>query len=398
MNKKVYIVNGYRTPIGKMGGILSSYTAVDLGKLVIEYLTKKSGVPLDAIDEVYMGNVIQAGNGQNPARQAAVNAGLPVTVPATTINAVCGSGLHSINMAAKLIQLGDIDVAIAGGMESMTNSPYLLKKARFGYRLGNGELVDSLNNDALMDAFNNYHMGITAENIVDKYGLTKHELNIFSMESQEKAINAQKKGLFTHEIIPLKFFDNRTKSNILIDIDENPREGLSITKLDKMKPAFKENGQVTAANSSGINDGAAGVLLASEEAVKKYKLNPVAVWNYGTLVGVEPKLMGLGPIDAVNKVLKKEQKEVNDIDLFEINEAFAAQSIPVIKELQIDKGKVNVNGGAIALGHPVGASGARILVTLIHSLIFNNKKFGVATLCIGGGMGCATSIEIINNK
>lgn len=385
--KDVYIVSAGRTPIGKMGGVLADLSAVELGTLVIAELLKRAHVSADDVDEVLMGNVIQAGNGQNPARQAALNAGLPNSVVALTLNAVCGSGLESINQAAKLIAMGDIKVAIAGGMESMSNAPYLLRKARFGYRLGNDELVDSMMNDALTDAFNNYPMGITAENVAALKKVSKHEMDVFAINSQNKAVLAQTNGDFSEEIIPVKSSDKT------ISLDESPRPHLDINKLDSMKPAFKADGVVTAANSAGINDGAAGVLLMDEDTMHQLGLTPIAKWNYGTMAGIDPSIMGLGPINSTQKLMKHENINIDNIDLFEVNEAFAAQAIPVINTLKISDNKVNIHGGSIALGHPVGASGARILVSLIYAMKQKNAKTGVATLCIGGGMGCSTLIS-----
>ncbi|AEV95824.1 thiolase family protein [Pediococcus claussenii] len=385
--KNVYIVSAGRTPIGKMGGVLADLSAVNLGTLMIAELLKRAHVSADDVDEVLLGNVLQAGNGQNPARQAALNAGLPNSVVALTLNAVCGSGLESINQAAKLIAMGDIKVAIAGGMESMSNAPYLLRKARFGYRLGNDELVDSMMNDALTDAFNNYPMGITAENVATLKKVSKHEMDIFAINSQNKAVLAQTNGSFSEEIIPVKI------SNKTINLDEAPRPHLDINKLDNMKPAFKPDGVVTAANSAGINDGAAGVLLMDEDTMHHLGLTPIAKWNYGTMAGIDPTIMGLGPINSTQKLMEHESISINDIDLFEVNEAFAAQAIPVISTLKIPTNKVNIHGGSIALGHPVGASGARILVSLIYAMKQKNAKTGVATLCIGGGMGCSTLIS-----
>lgn len=394
--KRVFILGTCRTPIGKMGGALSSISTVDLGAIVIKECLKRSDVPADVIDHVYMGNVLQAGSGQNVARQAAIKAGLPFSTTAETLNIVCGSGLDAVNSAARLIQSGDADIVITGGTESMSNAPFALKQARFGYRMGSPmmdtPLVDTMVNDGLWDAINNYHMGITAENVAEKYGLTREELDQFAVESQDKASAAIADGKFVDEIVPV-VIKNRKGENV-IDTDEGPRPGTTIEGLAKLKPAFKPDGIVTAGNSSGINDGAAAVLLVSEEKVGELHLTPEAEWIGGAIAGVDPAFMGLGPIESTKKLANKLGLSIRDIDLIEANEAFAAQAIAVQRELDIPNNKINIHGGAIALGHPIGASGCRILITLIHALKENNLRMGLATLCIGGGMGCSTVVAV----
>lgn len=397
--KKVFILGACRTPIGKMGGALASLTAVDLGSIVIKEALKRSKVPAEQVDHVYMGNVLQAGSGQNVARQAAIKAGLPYSTTAETLNIVCGSGLDAVNSAARLIQSGDADIVIACGTESMSNAPFALKQARFGYRMGspmiNTPLVDTMVNDGLWDAINDYHMGITAENVAEKYGLTREELDQFAVESQDKASVAIADGKFKDEIVPVIIKGRR--GDTVVDTDEGPRLGTTIEGLSKLKPAFKPDGIVTAGNSSGINDGASAVVLVSEDKVKELGLESQAEWSGGALGGVDPAIMGIGPVESTRKLLKKLNMTIDDIDLIEANEAFAAQSIAVKRELGIPEEKLNVNGGAIALGHPVGASGCRILVTLIHAMKKKSAKTGLATLCIGGGMGCSTAIEKISD-
>ena len=392
MAKKVVIAGACRTAIGKMGGVLSTVPAVDMGSIVIKEALKRAGVPADQVDHVYMGCVIQAGLGQNVARQASLNAGLPIETPAVTVNVVCGSGLNCVNMAAQMIQAGDADIVVAGGMESMSMAPFALPKARFGYRMNNGTLVDTMVNDALTDAFNHYHMMITAENVAEQWGLTREELDEFAAASQQKAVAAQESGRFKDEIVPVEV--KQRKQTVIVDTDEGPRHGTTVETLGKLKPAFKKDGGlVTAGNSSGINDGAAAVVVMSEEKAKELGVKPMATWVAGALGGVDPKIMGIGPVAATRKVLKRTGMEIKDFDIIEANEAFAAQSVAVGKELGFDLNKLNPNGGAIALGHPVGASGCRILVTLLHEMEKADAKKGLATLCIGGGMGCATIVE-----
>lgn len=394
--RKVFILGACRTPIGKMGGALASLSAVNLGSIVIREALKRSKIPAEQVDHVYMGNVLQAGSGQNVARQAAIKAGLPYTTTAETLNIVCGSGLDAVNSAARLIQSGDAEIVVAGGTESMSNAPFALKQARFGYRMGspmiNTPLIDTMVNDGLWDAINDYHMGITAENVAKKYGLTRKELDQFSVESQDKASSAIADEKFKDEIVPVII--KECKSETVVDTDEGPRPGTTVDGLLKLKPAFKPDGIVTAGNSSGINDGAAAVILVSEDKVNELSLEPQAEWIGGALGGVDPAIMGIGPVESTKKLLKKLNMTIDDIDLIEVNEAFAAQSIAVKRELEIPDNKLNVNGGAIALGHPVGASGCRILVSLIHELMHENKKIGLAMLCIGGGMGCSTAVAV----
>lgn len=395
--KRVFICGSCRTPIGKMGGALASLTAVELGSIVIKEALNRSKVPAEQVDHVYMGNVLQTGSGQNVARQSAIKAGLPYSTTAETLNIVCGSGLDAVNSAARLIQSGDADIVIAGGTESMSNAPFALKQARFGYRMGspmiNTPLVDTMVNDGLWDAINDYHMGITAENVSEKYGLTREELDQFAAESQDKASASIVEGKFKDEIVPVVI--KGRKGDMEVDTDEGPRPGTTAEGLSKLKPAFKPDGTVTAGNSSGINDGAAAVVLVSEDKVRKLGLQPQAEWIGGALGGVDPAIMGIGPMESTRKLLRKLNMTIDEIDLIEANEAFAAQSIAVKKELNIPDDKLNINGGAIALGHPIGASGCRILVTLIYSMKQNRVKTGLATLCIGGGMGCSTIIKTI---
>lgn len=393
MAERVVIVSAVRTAIGKMGGQFASVPAVDLGATVIKEAVKRAGVKPEEVDEVKFGCVIQAGLGQNVARQASIKAGLPVEVPAVTLNVVCGSGLKCVNEAANMILAGQADVVVAGGMESMSRAPFALDKARFGYRMGNGKFIDTMINDALWDAFNQYHMMITAENVAEQWGLTREELDEFATNSQQKCEKAIAEGKFKDEIVPYVIHD-RKKGDIVIDTDEGPRPGTTVETLSKLKCCSgKEGGVVTAGNASGINDGAAAVVLMSESKAKELGATPMAYFVAGALGGVDPSIMGVGPVAAVNKVMKKTGLKVSDMDLIEANEAFAAQSVAVARDLGFDMDKVNVNGGAIALGHPVGASGCRILVTLLHEMVKRDAKKGLATLCIGGGMGCATIVE-----
>ena len=391
MARKVVIASACRTPIGKFGGTLKDVPATELGTIVIKEAMKRAGVKPEQIDEVYMGNVIQAGNGQNPARQSAVNAGIPVEVPATTINVLCGSGLHCINLAAKLIGMGDADIIVAGGMENMDKAPYLLYNARFGYRMNAAQMDDSMIRDALSDAFGGYHMGITAENIAEEWHLTREELDEFSAWSQDKAEKAITSGRFKDEIVPVTIHGR--KGDTIFDTDESNRPGTTKESLAKLKPAFKKDGVVPAGNSSGINDAAAAVVVMSEEKAKELGITPMATWIGGELAGVEPRIMGIGPVAATRKVMKKTGWSVDDLDLIEANEAFAAQSVAVAHDLGFNKEILNVNGGAIALGHPVGCSGTRILVTLLYEMQKRDAKKGLATLCVGGGMGCAALVE-----
>ena len=392
MAKKVVLAGACRTAIGKMGGALSSIPAVDLGSIVIKEALNRAGVPADQVDQVYMGCVIQAGLGQNVARQASIKAGLPIECPAVTVNVVCGSGLNAVNMAAQMIQAGDADIVVAGGMESMSRAPFALPNARFGYRMNNGVLVDTMIKDALWDAFNDYHMMITAENVAEQWGISREELDEFSANSQQKCEAAQAAGKFKDEIVPVEV--KQKKQVVVVDTDEGPRAGTTAESLSKLRCCSgKADGLVTAGNASGINDGAAAVVVMSEEKAKELGVTPMASFVTGALAGVDPSIMGVGPVAASKKALAKANLTIDDIDLIEANEAFAAQSVAVARDLNFDMSKVNVNGGAIALGHPVGASGCRILVTLLHEMQRRDSKKGLATLCIGGGMGCATIVE-----
>ena len=392
MAQKVVIAGACRTAIGKMGGALSNTPAAELGSIVIKEALNRAGVKPELVDEVLMGCVIQAGLGQNVARQASIKAGLPIETPAVTLNVVCGSGLNCVNMAADLIKAGEADIVVAGGMENMSMAPYALPNARFGYRMNNGTVVDTMVNDALTDAFNHYHMMITAENICDRWNLTREELDAFSANSQQKCEKAMAEGKFNDEIVPVPV--KVKKEMVDFKVDEGPRAGTTAESLSKLRCCSgKEGGLVTAGNASGINDGAAAIVVMSEEKAKELGIKPMATWVGGALAGVEPEVMGIGPVAATKKVLKKTGLSLDNIDLIEANEAFAAQSVAVAKDLGFDMSKVNVNGGAIALGHPVGASGCRILVTLLHEMKKSGAKKGLATLCIGGGMGCATIVE-----
>ncbi len=390
--REVVIASAVRTALGSFGGSLKDVPAVDLGALVIKEALNKAGVKPECVDEVLMGNVIQAGLGQNPARQAAVKAGLPVEIPSMTINKVCGSGLRCVALAAQMIKAGDADVIVAGGMENMSQGPYVLRTARFGQRMGDGKMVDAMVNDALTDAFNGYHMGITAENIAEQWGLTREMQDEFAANSQIKAEAAIKAGKFKDEIVPV-VIPQRKGDPIVFDTDEFPRFGTTAEKLAKLRPAFKKDGTVTAGNASGINDGAAALVVMSAEKAKELGVTPICkIVSYGSK-GLDPSIMGYGPFYATKKALEGTGLTVADLDLIEANEAFAAQSLAVAKDLEFDMSKVNVNGGAIALGHPVGASGARILVTLLHEMMKRDAKRGLATLCIGGGMGTALKVE-----
>lgn len=391
MGRKVVLAGGCRTAIGTMGGALSTVPVADLGTVVIKEALKRAGVAPELVDEVYMGCVIQANQGQNVARQSAVNAGIPIEVPATTINVLCGSGLHCVNLAAKLIASGEADIIVAGGMENMSRAPYALQNGRFGYRMGSAPIEDTLLKDALTDAFGGYHMGITAENICEQWGLTREELDAFAANSQQKCEAARAAGRFKDEIVPVEV--KTKKGSVIVDTDEGPRAGVTAEGISKLRPAFKKDGMVTAANASGINDGAAAIIVMSEDKAKELGVTPMAVWIGGELAGVEPRIMGIGPVAATKKVMSKTGMKIEDFDLIEANEAFAAQSVAVGKDLGFDLSKLNVNGGAIALGHPVGASGCRILVTLLYEMQKRDAKTGLATLCVGGGMGCSAIVK-----
>ena len=392
MSRTIVLAGAVRTAIGKMGGALSNTPAATLGSIVIKEALSRANVAPDQVDEVLMGCVLQGAQGQNVARQAALNAGLPIEVPALTLNNVCGSGLKCVNTAAALIAAGEADVIVAGGMENMSMAPYALTKARFGYRMNNSTMIDTMVNDALWDAFNNYHMGITAENLAEKYGLTREMQDEFAANSQQKCEKAQAEGRFDDEIVPVPV--KVKKETVMFAKDEGPRAGVTKESISKLRPAFKPDGTVTAANASGINDGAAAVVVMTEEKAKELGVKPMAKFVVGASAGVDPAIMGIGPVYATRKALARSNMTLDQIDLIEANEAFAAQSLAVAKELNFDMSKVNVNGGAIALGHPVGASGCRILVTLLHEMQRRDDvKTGLATLCVGGGMGVATIVE-----
>ena len=392
MAKKVVLAGACRTAIGKMGGALSNTPAADLGAIVIKEALNRAGVKPEMVDEVKMGCVIQAAQGQNVARQASIKAGLPIEVPAITINVVCGSGLKCVNDAATLIMAGEADIVVAGGMENMSMAPYAMTKARFGYRMNNATIIDTMVNDALTDAFNHYHMMITAENVAEQWGLTREELDEFAAASQQKAVAAQESGRFKDEIVPVEV--KQRKKTVIVDTDEGPRPGTTAESLAGLRCCSgKEGGMVTAGNASGINDGAAAVVVMSEEKAKELGVTPMATYVTGALGGVDPSIMGVGPVASTKKALAKADLTIDDMDLIEANEAFAAQSVAVARDLKFDMSKVNVNGGAIALGHPVGASGCRIFVTLLHEMQKRDAKKGLATLCIGGGMGCTTIVE-----
>lgn len=389
--REVVIASAVRTAIGSFGGALKDVPAVDLGAIVIKEAVKRAGIKPEEVNEVIMGNVLQAGLGQNPARQAVLKAGLPVEVPAMAINKVCGSGLRAVSLACQMILAGDEDIVVAGGMENMSRAPFVLNTARWGQRMGNGQMIDEMVNDGLWDAFNQYHMGITAENIAEKWGITREDQDEFAAASQNKAEAAIKAGKFKDEIVPVVI--KTKKGEVIFDTDEFPRFGSTKEALAKLKPAFKKDGTVTAGNASGINDSAAAVVVMSGEKAEKLGIKPLAkIVSYGSK-GLDPSVMGYGPFHATKKALEKAGLTVEDIDLIEANEAFAAQSIAVARDLKFDMSKVNVNGGAIALGHPIGASGARILVTLLHEMQKRDAKRGLATLCIGGGMGTAIVVE-----
>lgn len=390
--REVVIVSAVRTAIGSFGGSLKDVPSSELGAIVIKEAVNRAGIKPELVEEVVMGNVIQAAQGQNVARQAAVKAGLPVEVPAMTINKVCGSGLRCVALAAQMIKAGDCDVVVAGGMENMSAAPYAVPGARWGQRMGDGKIVDTMIKDALWDAFNNYHMGVTAENIAKEWGLTREMQDEFSLNSQLKAEKAIKEGRFVDEIVPIIIPQRKGEPKVFAQ-DEFPRFGSTIEKMAKLKPAFIKDGTVTAANASGINDGAAAFVVMSAEKAAQLGLKPMAkILSYGSK-GLDPSIMGYGPFHATKKALEGAGLTVEDMDLIEANEAFAAQSLAVAKDLNFDMNKVNVNGGAIALGHPVGASGARILVTLLHEMQKRDAKKGLATLCIGGGMGTALVVE-----
>lgn len=389
--REVVIVAAARTPVGSFNGALSGVSAVELGSIAIKEAIIRAGITPDMVDETIMGCILQSGQGQGVARQAAVKAGIPIEKPAMTINMICGSGLKAVQLAAQAIISGDCDVVVAGGTENMSLAPYVLRNARNGYKMGHGEIVDTMIHDALTDAFNNYHMGNTAENLADKYNITREEQDTLAASSQNKAEAAIKQGKFKDEIVPVVI--SSRKGDVVVDTDEFPRAGTTVEGLAKLRPAFKKDGSVTAGNASGINDGAAALIVMSADKAKELGLEVLGkIVGYAS-AGVEPSIMGIGPVPAVRKALERAKLKLEDMDLIEANEAFAAQAIAVSKELGFDMNKVNVNGGAIALGHPVGASGARILTTLLYEMKKQNSKHGLATLCIGGGMGTAVVIE-----
>ncbi|MCX7023520.1 MAG: acetyl-CoA C-acetyltransferase [Spirochaetes bacterium] len=388
----IVILEAARTAIGSFQGCLASVGAAELGRIVIESALKRSGVAAGDVDEAILGCVIQAGLGQNVARQALVKAGIPVEKTAMTVNMVCGSGLRAVACAAQAIAAGDAKLVVAGGMESMSQAPYILKQARTGYRMGNGEIVDSMIHEGLTDIFNGYHMGITAENLAAKYGITRLAQDEFSASSQNKAEKALADGRFRDEIVPVSI-PQRKGDPVIVDRDEFPRTGITAEALGKLKPAFKPDGTVTAGNSSGINDGAAALLVAGADWAKAKGIQPMARIASYAWHGCDPAIMGIGPVEAVRLALRKAGWSLADLDLIEANEAFAAQALSVARELGFDMAKVNVNGGAIALGHPIGASGARILVSLLHEMKKRGSRKGLATLCIGGGMGIAMCVE-----
>ena len=389
--REVVIAGAARTPIGAFGGTLKDVPARQLGAICIREALQRAGVDPATVDEVVMGNVLQAGLGQNVARQMAMDAGVPKEVPAFTLNKVCGSGLRAVSLAAQMIKAGDAEIIVAGGAESMSQAGYVVQSARWGSRMGDVHMTDVMLKDGLTDAFYDIHMGITAENICEQWGLTRQQLDEFAAWSQQKTVAAQEAGKFDDEIVPVEV--KKKKETIIFNKDEGPRPGTTAEGIAKLRPAFKKDGVVTAANSSGINDGAAAVVVMSEEKAKELGVTPMATWVAGALAGVDPTIMGIGPVAATRKVMAKTGMNIDDFDLIEANEAFAAQSLAVAHDLGINNDKLNVNGGAIALGHPVGASGCRILVTLLHEMVKSDAKKGLATLCIGGGMGCATIVE-----
>ncbi|HHW03679.1 MAG TPA: acetyl-CoA C-acetyltransferase [Thermoanaerobacterales bacterium] len=386
------ILSAVRTAIGTFGGSLKDISAIELGRTVLVESIKRAKIEPAMVDEVIMGNVLQTGQGQNPARQAAVKAGIPVEVPAMTVNMVCGSGLRAVSLAQNLIKTGEAEIIVAGGMENMSQAPYIIPNVRWGQRMGDSTIIDVMIRDGLSDAFYGYLMGVTAENLSEKYGITRQEQDEFALKSQIKAEQAIKQGKFKEEIVCVNV-PQKKGDPVIFSQDEHPRFGTTMEALSKLKPAFKKEGTVTAGNASGINDGAAALVISSEEKAEELGIKPMAKILSTACIGVEPSIMGIGPVEAIKKVLKKADLALEDIDLMEVNEAFAAQSLAVVKELGLDMKKVNVNGGAIALGHPIGASGARILVTLLYEMKKRNARFGLATLCVGGGMGVAAVVE-----
>ncbi|MCB5560321.1 acetyl-CoA C-acetyltransferase [Anaerosalibacter bizertensis] len=390
--KEVVIASAVRTAVGTYGGSFKNVPAVDLGAVVVKEAIKRAGIKADQVDELIFGNVLQAGLGQNVARQVSVHAGIPIEVPSFTVNKVCGSGLKTVELAAQAIAAGEADIVIAGGTENMSQAPYVLNNNRWGQRMGDGKVIDEMIKDGLWDAFNDYHMGITAENVAEKWNLTREEQDQFALTSQLRAEEAIKGGRFKDEIVPVEVPQRKGDPKI-VDTDEHPRFGSTIEGMAKLRPAFKKDGTVTAGNASGINDGAAALVVMSKEKAEELGIKPLATIVSYASAGVDPSIMGTGPIPASRKALEKANLTVKDLDLVEANEAFAAQSLAVVKELGLDIEKTNVNGGAIALGHPIGASGARILVTLLHEMAKRDAKHGLATLCIGGGQGTALIVR-----
>ena len=390
--EEIVLAGATRTPIGTFGGVFAEFHPAKLGAIAIAEALRRAGVDASQVDDVLLGEVIQGGQGMNVARQAAIQAGIPVEATAMTINQVCASGLRAVAMAAQQISMGDSRIVVAGGTESMSTAPYVLRKARFGYRMGNGELVDSMISDSLTCAIERYHMGLTAENVAAEMGISREEQDQFAVESQAKAAAAMESGRFKEEIVPVEVPQGKGQL-LLVEKDEHPRPGTTIERLAKLKPAFKPDGTVTAGNSSGLNDGAAAVVVMSASTAKELGVTPQARIVGYAWAGVEPRIMGLGPVPAIKKALEKTGLSLSDIDLIELNEAFAAQSLGVIQQLDLDRSILNVNGGAIALGHPVGASGARILVTLTYEMARRKSKLGLASLCAGGGQGIAMIVE-----
>ena len=391
--KEVVIVSAVRTPIGAYGGSLKDVPAVKLGAIAVKEAMNRAGIKAEDVDEVIFGNVLQGGLGQNVARQVSIEAGIPIEKPSFTLNKVCGSGLRTVSLAAQIIKAGDADCIIAGGTENMSLAPYFAPNVRWGARMGDVKLIDMMVHDGLTDVFNKYHMGITAENIVEQWGLTREEMDQFAADSQRKAEAAITSGRFKEEIVPVEI-PQRKGDPVIFDTDEHPKFGTTAEGIAKLRPAFKKDGTVTAANSSGINDGAAALVIMSKEKAEAMGLKPLATIKSYNSAGVDPAIMGIGPVSATQGALEKANLKIDEIDLIEANEAFAAQSIAVGKDLGLDPEKVNVNGGAIALGHPIGASGARILVTLLYEMKRRNAKYGLATLCIGGGQGTAVVVEM----
>lgn len=390
--KEVVIASAVRTPVGSYGGVFKNVSAVDLGSIAVKEAMARAKVKPEMIQELIFGNVLQAGQGQNVARQVSIHSGIPIEVPSFTINKVCGSGLKAVELAVQAIVCGDADVIVAGGTENMSMAPYLLESTRWGQRMGDGKIVDYMVHDGLWDIFNEYHMGVTAENIAKKYGFTREQQDELSVQSQNRAEAAIKSGRFKEEIVPVEV-PQRKGDPVVVDTDEFPRFGATMDSLGKLRPAFKKDGTVTAASSSGINDGAAAFVIMSKEKAEELGITPIATIVSYASAGVDPSIMGTGPIPSSKRALEKAGMKVEDLDLIEANEAFAAQALSVIKELNLNTDIVNVNGGAIALGHPIGASGARILVTLLHEMEKRDSKTGLATLCIGGGQGTAVIVK-----